>query len=73
MKGLWKKAICRLIKHYNLAYDLHLQLLRSPKFPYYNSAYYKVLPYIVELRAKGADKRSLSWKRVLRRFMVSYC
>ena len=34
--------------------DLHLQLLRSPKFPYYNSAYYKVLPYIVELRAKGA-------------------
>ena len=36
--------------------DLHLQLLRSPKFPYYNSAYYKVLPYIVELRAKGADK-----------------
>ena len=36
--------------------DLHLQLLRSPKFPYYNSAYYKALPYIVELRAKGADK-----------------
>ena len=33
-----------------------MQLLRSPKFPYYNSAYYKVLPYIVELRAKGADK-----------------
>ncbi|MDE5676266.1 DUF4924 family protein [Phocaeicola sp.] len=36
--------------------DLHLQLLRSPKFPYYHSAYYKALPYIVELRAKGADK-----------------
>lgn len=36
--------------------DLHLQLLRSPKFPYYNSAYYKALPYIVELRAKGANK-----------------
>ena len=32
--------------------DLHLQLLRSPKVPYYGAAYYKVLPYIVELRAK---------------------
>ncbi|WP_455673265.1 DUF4924 family protein [Phocaeicola sp.] len=36
--------------------DLHLQLLRSPKFPYYSAAYYKALPYIVELRAKGANK-----------------
>lgn len=36
--------------------DLHLQLMRSPKYPYYTAAYYRVLPYIVELRAKGADK-----------------
>ncbi len=36
--------------------DLHLRLLRSPKFPYYSTAYYKALPFIVELRAKGADK-----------------
>ena len=36
--------------------DLHLQLLRSSKFPYYSAAYYKELPYIVELRAKGANK-----------------
>ena len=36
--------------------DLHLQLLGSPKFPYYSAAYYKALPYIVELRAKGANK-----------------
>ena len=35
---------------------MHLQLLRSPKFPYYSAAYYKALPFIVELRAKGADK-----------------
>jgi hypothetical protein len=34
--------------------DLHLQLIRSPKFPYYNAAYYKALPFIVELRARGA-------------------
>ena len=36
--------------------DLHLQLLASPKFPFYNTAYYKVLPFIVELRSRGADK-----------------
>ncbi len=36
--------------------DLHLRLLRSPKFPYYTAAYYKVLPFIVELRSKGSDK-----------------
>lgn len=36
--------------------DLHLRLLNSPKFPYYTAAYYKALPFIVELRAKGAHK-----------------
>ena len=35
--------------------DLHLQLLASPKFPYYSAAYYKALPYIVELRSKGEN------------------
>lgn len=38
--------------------DLHNQLLASPKFPFYSSAYYKALPYIVELRAKGAEKEA---------------
>ena len=33
--------------------DLHQQLLRSPKHPFYSAAYYKALPYIVELRARG--------------------
>lgn len=33
--------------------DLHNQLLQSNKFPFYNSEYYKVLPFIVELRNKG--------------------
>ena len=36
--------------------ELHAQLLASPRFPFYNSAYYKVLPFIVELRNRGADK-----------------
>ena len=33
--------------------DLHLRLMHEPKFPYYQAAYYKVLPLIVELRAHG--------------------
>lgn len=33
--------------------DLHLQLLESNRFPFYNAEYYKVLPFIVELRNKG--------------------
>ena len=36
--------------------ELHAQLLASPKFPLYNAEYYKVLPYIVELRNHGASK-----------------
>jgi flagellin-specific chaperone FliS len=36
--------------------ELHAQLLASPKFPFYNAAYYKVLPFIVELRNHGANK-----------------
>ena len=33
--------------------DLHNELLKSPKHPYYSAAYYKVLPYIVELRNRS--------------------
>lgn len=33
--------------------DLHNQLLQSTKFPFYTSEYYKVLPFIVELRNRG--------------------
>ena len=36
--------------------ELHQQLLSSPKFPFYNAEYYKVLPFIVELRNRGASK-----------------
>ena len=37
--------------------DLHTQLLASPKFPFYNTAYFQVLPFIGELRQRGADKQ----------------
>ena len=38
--------------------ELHNQLLESPKFPFYNTAYYKVLPFIVELRNKGSKEEN---------------
>ena len=34
--------------------DLHAQLLQSSKFPFHNAEYYKVLPFIVELRNRGS-------------------
>ena len=37
----------------SLLVDLHQQLLRSPKQAFYSTAYYKALPYIVELRARN--------------------
>ena len=36
--------------------ELHAQLTQSTKFPFYTSEYYKVLPFIVELRNRGAHK-----------------
>ncbi len=36
--------------------DLHLQLLKRSNFPFYNAAYYKALPFIVELRNKSNHK-----------------
>lgn len=36
--------------------DLHLRLLKSPKEMVYSAAYYKTLPYIVQLRAKSGGK-----------------
>lgn len=38
--------------------DLHLQVLKSPKYAIYSAQYYKALPYIVEIRnrSNGQDK-----------------
>ena len=38
--------------------DLHEQIINSTKFPYYKSAYYDILPIIVELRAKGDSNKN---------------
>lgn len=37
--------------------DLHSQLLKSSKHPFYSAAYYKALPFIVELRAKKGESQ----------------
>ena len=37
--------------------DLHLRLLKSPREPFYSAAFFKTLPYIVELRAKAGDEK----------------
>ena len=36
--------------------DLHVALLRSSRFPFYSAAYYKALPYIVDLRRGSGGK-----------------
>lgn len=36
--------------------ELHIALLASPKFPFYSAAYFKALPFIVELRSKSGKK-----------------
>lgn len=35
--------------------DLHLSLLKDPRFDKYTKEFYAALPYIVELRAKGGE------------------
>ena len=37
--------------------DLHAQLLKSSKHPFYSAAYYKALPFIVELRSKSTESQ----------------
>ncbi len=59
LEGVTKEGHLQINKNTLLVLtDLHLQLLRSPKVPFYGAAYYKALPYIVELRAKS-DKKEL--------------
>ena len=38
--------------------ELNAELLQSSKFPFYTSEYYKVLPFIVELRHKEGEEKN---------------
>lgn len=42
--------------------ELHNALTSSPKFPFYSAAYFKALPFIVELRNKNGKKKSRNWR-----------
>ena len=60
MEGVSERGHLQINKNIiALLTDLHLQLLKSTKFPFYSAAYYKALPFIVELRTQG-DNRNLS-------------
>ena len=36
--------------------ELHAALLASTKYPFYNAAYFKALPFLVELRRKNGQR-----------------
>ena len=56
-EGVVEKGHIQLNKNVIIALtDLHLRLLKSPKEMVYGAAYYKTLPYIVQLRAKSGGE-----------------
>ncbi len=56
-EGVTEKGHIQLNKNVIIALvDLHLRLLKSPKEMVYGAAYYKTLPYIVQLRAKSGGE-----------------
>ncbi len=56
-EGVEEKGHIQLNKNVIIALtDLHLRLLRSPREMVYGAAYYKTLPYIVQLRAKSGGE-----------------
>lgn len=56
-EGVMQSGHIQLNKNVIIALtDLHLRLLKSPKEMVYGAAYYKTLPYIVQLRAKSGGQ-----------------
>ena len=58
-EGVEKKGHLQLNKNVLIDLtDLHLRLLKSTREPFYGAAFFKTLPYIVELRAKAGENRT---------------
>lgn len=56
-EGVMEKGHIQLNKNVIITLtDLHLRLLKSPKKMVYQAAYYKTLPYIVQLRSKSGGE-----------------
>ncbi len=57
-EGVMKKGHIQLNKSVIIALtDLHLRLLKTPQEMIYGAAYYKTLPYIVQLRSKAGEEK----------------
>ena len=57
-EGVTKKGHLQVNKNILIILnDLHAQLLKSSKHPFYSASYYKALPFIVELRAKSPESQ----------------
>lgn len=57
-EGVEKKGHLQLNKNVIIQLvDLHLALLKDPRFQEYTAEFYRTLPYIVELRAKAGDEK----------------
>ena len=57
-EGVAEKGHLQLNKNVIIALDdLNARLLKDPKYPKYSAEYYKVLPLIVELRAKAGENK----------------
>lgn len=70
-EGVKEKGHIQLNKNVIIALtDLHLRLLKSTKEMVYGTAYYKTLPYIVQLRAKSGERTYLNWRPVLMQSMA---
>ena len=56
-EGVQESGHVQVVKNtLQLMTERHQELLQDPKQPFYSAAYYKALPYIVELRSKGSGK-----------------
>ena len=53
--------------------ELHNALTSSPKFPFYSAAYFKALPFIVELRNKNGKRKSRNWRLASKHSMDYFC
>jgi len=57
-EGVQQKGHLQLnINTLNDLWDLHRRLMADPRYASYANEYYKVLPYIVELRAKAGEEK----------------
>ena len=64
-EGVMEKGHIQLNKNVIITLtDLHLRLLKSPKEMVYSAAYYKTLPYIVQLRAKSGGEDLLDYRKI---------